>query len=574
MLHFGLVLLATFLPTSYAKTFLAMDAALTAESAPEPATPGLLEELESIIGTASRQDVELRAKRLEEAARPMFMSMPKMAEKSTVGPEAARYMLHRIFVDRHGWYIRGLAPTGDSWNSSSPMDTLEEHLGDELPDILGDHFESAGLSLHHVAVLAATLESLVHSETQTRLQSAFRLVGHHDMSAISSAEQVKSAIDTYMLLYVVGINNHAKATKSLIKKLWAKISDAYPNWEQTRSWAQRVHSEVLNSTRAGEEDGAFTSTMGSVEAIADQYGRWQNRECLDLKASLMEMEEAGTGRVPLQSFYGAAVNGKWQFSESLAYLQQLGALDESDSSRPAVIIPNYVNSPSNCVAASKFYSVCCMNECESLMGHLETQLASPEASAERILEIVSHLPSSTVEAPRILPDQLAQRLGDVAAHHGGKVPLHGRLFSQWLHHAYPRECPFPHLSGTTKPMTSREWMAETGESSTCSQEMLEQHLGDLTANAALTPSGGDEETDASRKGMQWSMEEELFIRRKDSDSVPKGGSSKRRAWWWSASRNVVFIVIALSMLRMLMGSMSQAVSTMDTNNCKSTRYLV
>ena len=33
----------------------------------------------------------------------------------------------------------------------------------------------------------------------------------------------------------------------------------------------------------------------------------------------------------------------------------------------------------------------------------------------------------------------------VASHHGGKVPLHGRLFAQWLHHAFPRECPYPHV---------------------------------------------------------------------------------------------------------------------------------
>merc|ERR1719221_2229657 len=41
---------------------------------------------------------------------------------------------------------------------------------------------------------------------------------------------------------------------------------------------------------------------------------------------------------------------------------------------------------------------------------------------------------------------------------GGLVPLHGRLFMQWMHHAYPRECPYPHAAGTTTPVTQDEWL--------------------------------------------------------------------------------------------------------------------
>ena len=63
-------------------------------------------------------------------------------------------------------------------------------------------------------------------------------------------------------------------------------------------------------------------------------------------------------------------------------------------------------------------------------------------------------------------------LKDIADHHGGTVPLHGRLFAQWLHHAYPRECLYPHLSGTTQPMSANEWKRETGDSSTSSTEAL------------------------------------------------------------------------------------------------------
>ena len=102
-------------------------------------------------------------------------------------------------------------------------------------------------------------------------------------------------------------------------------------------------------------------------------------------------------------FYQSALDGQWQFSEALPYLRQLGALDESKQGAPAVIIPNYLNGPSNCVASSKFYAVCCIDECEPLLGHVEQSVAAPDASPEFIAELVSNLPSATVSAPRELP---------------------------------------------------------------------------------------------------------------------------------------------------------------------------
>merc|ERR1719217_538245 len=135
------------------------------------------------------------------------------------------------------------------------------------------------------------------------------------------------------------------------------------------------------------------------------------------------MEEPGTGRVPLADFYKPAVDGHWQFQESLSYLRQLGAVDESSPDKPRVIIANYVSSPSNCIASSSFYTVCCMDECEGLLGHLERQIGAPEATSSRIAALVAGLSSSTVHAPRSLSANLLGRLGEIAAQHGGTVPL-------------------------------------------------------------------------------------------------------------------------------------------------------
>ena len=88
-----------------------------------------------------------------------------------------------------------------------------------------------------------------------------------------------------------------------------------------------------------------------------------------MKDSLVKIEDRGTGRVLLSDFYKPGLDGQWQFQESASYLRQLGALDES--SKTSVVIVNYLTSPGNCIASSSFYSVCCMDECEGLLGHLE-----------------------------------------------------------------------------------------------------------------------------------------------------------------------------------------------------------
>merc|ERR1719162_2387680 len=139
------------------------------------------------------------------------------------------------------------------------------------------------------------------------------------------------------------------------------------------------------------------------------------------------------------------------------------------------MIPNYLMSKSNCLTSSAFYAICCSNECEGLLRHVEEMIASPSASPTRIADIISTLPSDSVDAPRNLSSTLRGRLDEIASYHGGEVPLYGRLFSQWMHHAYPRECPFPHVSGTTSPLSPEQWMAR-GQSDEASQEEVEKYL--------------------------------------------------------------------------------------------------
>merc|ERR1712048_870598 len=110
---------------------------------------------------------------------------------------------------------------------------------------------------------------------------------------------------------------------------------------------------------------------------------------------------------------------------------------------PQVLIPNYVASPANCKRHTAYYSACCTTGCEEVMDEIEGAVLASEAPPEMLFGVVSSISTASVEAPRLMRPSLVKQLNSIAALHGGAVPLHGRLFSQWLHFAFPSECPHP-----------------------------------------------------------------------------------------------------------------------------------
>merc|ERR1740129_602272 len=149
---------------------------------------------------------------------------------------------------------------------------------------------------------------------------------------------------------------------------------------------------------------------------------------------------------------------------------------------------------------SSYHLVCWPDECNGLIASLERSIGQPSAAPARVAELVSDLPSDTVSAPRGLPSVLVARLNDISSLHGGLVPLHGRLFMQWMHHAYPSECPYPHAAGTTNPVTQDEGlrMHEEVDDAMATPEEMALHAN---AKPLTNPLG--------QQNIPWSLAEEL-----------------------------------------------------------------
>jgi hypothetical protein len=439
--------------------------------------------------------------RIEAALDSMYASLPKN-EFGKLGHATVRYALHRLFVQRHGWYVKGLEPAGDSWNTTSqdlPTSLLKDRVSSEVIHLMEGRLDGHGFGLHETAVLAATLEHLVHDEALERLGKAYTLQSL-DQNAHLDKHQSEQVLDAYMKLYMLPEDMAAVANDEMMVA-------TYPVWRETQDFVRDVQREVVRTEHGSGPSFAVMSNV--VEEIGERFGRFQDAECRQMKDSLVALGDHGIGRVALADFYRPALtDNSFQFAESMDYLRELGALDETDPSSPSVIVPNYVNAPANCIASSSFYSVCCLDECEQLMGHLESNIKAPEAPVATIADLVSQLSSSTVEAPRTLPQSLLERLDEVAAPHAGLVQLHGRMFGQWMHHAFPRECPFPHVAGATAPRTPDEWLSEAesnkaSKSAFASPEEMRQYV-DKTAKspAEVHPDG---------ELSHWEVHEELLV---------------------------------------------------------------
>jgi len=480
----------------------------------------LLEEVEGAFGEGSTIS---RVTELKAGLAPIYTALPKN-EKGYLTHATVRYALHRLFMQRNGWFIRGLDSTGGD-NISLASGLLKEHAPAYIQDLFEKRLGSQGFGLNDLSVLAATIEHLIHNEATKRMGLAFKVLNLWPTSTLN-ASLGDEVLDTYMIAYILGVDLSIMTLEE-VNNHKADMPELYPAWQQTKEFVRHVRSDIVRSDASAEQKASgevdFALVARVAERVSEKFGNFQHRECDQLKRSLVKIEEKGTGRVRLSDFYKPAIDGQWQFQESESYLRKLGALDETDVEKPRVIIVNYLNSMANCIASSNFYSVCCMDECEGLFGQLEQQFAAPEATPDQIAKRVAMLSRTAVAAPRTLSPVLLSRLGEIAAEHGGSVPLHGRLFAQWMHHAFPHECPYPHVSGSTKVLTADEF----GADSTATNEEMTAHVERAATESRMT--GYKEEI----PDMPWSFEEELLAVRKPETNMRNGFHA-----------NVLFMAIA------------------------------
>jgi len=442
---------------------------------------------------------------IERVLAPVYATLPKNAN-GKLSHAAVCYALHRYFVQQHGWFINGMSPDGSGWNGSSTTTPMQERAPAHVQELLEQHLGSRGLSLRELAALASVLHNQVSQEYVGRSDRAYRMAGA-PMDGRATEEQFTKAITLWMTMLIIG-PDMPKVNNKQILGAASRMRRYFPHWDDLLFWVQDVRHSVAYTQRA--QQNPFVGASPPLEAmhqvaaeVPRRFGQWHNSMCVDMKSALLGLEDTrSTGRVSLGAFYGGKSAGDdWRFVESVEYLRQLGALDESDPKRLRVIIPNYLSGPNNCIEASEMHTYCCKDECGMIVAEVERGIAAPTGAPPDIARIVSQISSDTVDGPRNLTSEMMSKLESVASRHGGRVPLHGRLFAQWMHHAFPNECPHPHVSGTTAPKTTVEF-EKSGRNATVSDEERTHHIA---AQAPFWRSAAGETEE-----LAWSDEEELL----------------------------------------------------------------
>jgi hypothetical protein len=409
------------------------------------------------------------------------------------------------------------------------------------PDGLGKaldllHAFDMGINLQYLAAMASTLEELIYGEVASNFAQFFATRAQPTDQAVLG-DVLRSIVHDYMAVYIAGATL-ANATRQEVIEDEKFMSSQTKDWPETLEWIDQTTTknfqaeESCRSRKIEECKFDFEASVRIVKSTVEEYGNFNDRQCHKLKDKLLEMEVSNTGRVSLADFYKAGLEGSWEFNEKADYLRTLGALDESNPSQPKVIVTNYVSSWVNCLTESKFYSVCCRNECEDYMQVIEKHVGGAMAEPETILRLVEREDMFNAEHPNY--GLLRNRLDGMASKHNGKVHIHGRLFAQWLHHAFPRVCPYPHEAGTTNPMTPDDWMAETGhENIKASDDEVEHHMNKQSTDSTAFP---DE--------LPWSDEEELFVIR--TPQPPKASTVWEKGASLLEVAGVVVLVVLVS----------------------------
>jgi len=426
---------------------------------------------------------------------------------------AVRYLVHTYFAQEHGWIIQGLGKHGPRANTSELHEAgiLKDKAPVLLEALLDTRASGRGLSLRDTAMMAAALERLIITESLGFLELAYGLNALDVVDQITS-KQLSEVMLSFLLLWELGQTEEVVSPDihPLLKQELENSQDNF--WQQLQAFQTDAQEnfEYANRHVLNPFEQRFSFDMASqlVENLINGYGRWQDSECKMMKHELMNLDKKGFGRVPLSAFYSQPETAQYKFGESVEYLRTIGALDESSSKEPQVIVANFVAGPSNCVAGSEFFSVCCLSECESLMSEIEGQIKAPHASPEELLDLVVVMDSDTIDAPRRMPEELHKRLNKIAELNHGEVPLHGRLFAQWLHYAFPMECQNPSQLESEEVLSPAHWQ-EKGHSATEEEKEKYRAMADAAKDSSFF-------TVEEEHVPQWSEEDVLPFQRKKS----------------------------------------------------------
>jgi hypothetical protein len=394
---------------------------------------------------------------MEAAMQATYKALPKN-KHGLLAQNAVAYLVQKYVMQVYHYNIRGLGPDpAGAETSNHSKNSRQTSAPETFLRLLESRHAGKGLALRDAASLAVMMRKMVMDLDGTLMIQAFHTLTGMNMLPEEGEELSDLSIPT------------------VVKAIWAW---QWMHWHDIDTEVDLFLDHMSLPTHVMDEFGKLammlmeakfyrerhsrnpfkSKTLAIVDIVqlahetTGAMGMWQDYDCKAMKRYLMNLDPENDGRVPLDTLHNQPeiddANGEqvFRFSESQDYLRSIGGLDESDPSHPQVLISNYVLGPANCYKSVTFHTFCCLNECDAVLTEVERALGGPSANPDVLLPLLGNLTTPSMDEPRPLSTNLVAKLSGIAAHNGGTVPLHGRLFTQWLHFAFPHECPYPHVT--------------------------------------------------------------------------------------------------------------------------------
>lgn len=505
--------------------------------------------MEEIMGCGGHKVAPEALQRIRQSIQTMWNTMPTN-EYGNLEWRSLRYVAHRYFMHQSSMLIRGLEPQLVlNSNTSGAADILSKQVPQHVDDMLGGEHTDKGYDIDDGVSLLAALEQLVF-DSETHLLEEVATQMRWNTRQRLNRKGLQKLLENYMVFWMLGED---KESIRILMRNRTLLDTGFPHWKEIVEFvAGRV--KLLDYKRSQDpkagygrslldEVYSFDDAHAVVGGVTQTFQTFWESECTTMKEQLVAMDKTGTGRVRLSDFYGTGMDADWRFGESEPYLRELGVLDETSPwLGKQVIIPNYLQAASNCIVSTPHYLICCTNECENMFRDVEEAVGTSLADPQALLGIIGNITSPSSDEPPKLAGSLAEQMNKIADSHGGKVPLHGRLFAQWMHYAFPRECPYPHKAGTfsqAQTLTPSEF-----GNYIASTEEMEAHVAEgQNLDEASQP---DELVVDNQWMSQWSLEEELF-----ADYTHMSAPWERSRNWllWLVSAVVMTALVSLGVMK-------------------------
>jgi len=487
--------------------------------------------LDVVVSSGDERSMQ-RIARIEKTLWHSFQAVPKDGLGQAM-PRTVRHLVYSYFAEEHGWLLSGLEPHGMHVNMTGvhQMGILQQRAPAVVNALLETGKSQLGLTFSDVVSVVAAVERLVLDESMALLRAAYTL-NNKAIDELLDERALLDVLESYLIVFEQGskANLSAVETHQRTKKLLAERGGSWADLAEFAQDAQLnyifAHSDELNPFVLLRY--SFRASSQIVEDLTLSYGQWQDAECRHMKSELSKLDPGKTGRIPLGTFYSQPKNAVYQFVESVDYLREVGAIEELSIGGPSVRIANYILAPTNCIATSSFFSVCCLSDCGQLMGEVEHMVQAPTASPQTLLGIVRNLSLINSDGEQAVTSELEAKLHVVAERHAGAVPLHGRLFAQWMHFAFPLECPYPHVLEDSMSLSPLSWKSKQSYTST-----EEQRQKIMQENATLAAE------DINMLKVHWT----------DEEVMPLQDPHQGRSFFGFAVRGIVQLVMLAFVLK-------------------------